>query len=82
MQSKVFLTLADDIGCLGLEIRTPNLDTMAQNGTPLCDMRSRYQKLENQLIARHDAWCNEAGICDWTELEQAFLIYYNMTRQH
>lgn len=45
-------------------------------------MRNRYQKLEDELIAHHDARSNEADVHDWTELEQAFLIYYNMTSQH
>jgi arylsulfatase len=58
------------------------LYNMEEDRTELSDMRGRHQKLEDELIARHGAWCDEIGVRDWAELEQVFLTYYNMTSQH
>ncbi len=58
------------------------LYNMEEDRTELSDLRGRHKPLEDEMIARHAAWCREIGVRDWAELEQSFLTYYNMTSQH
>ena len=64
----VVLILADDmgfagLGCMGSEIRTPNIDALAACGVTLS---AGNRPMVARLSKLYEAWAAQVGVVDWS----------------